>query len=175
MRRLALYLIAAAVLGCPAPAGAAPFTAELERDFGAAAEWWGRAPTGCSTLTLELVAEGSLDAEARATQPIAGEPPVPCVMQVEPPLPLARPCHTLEVVIHEYGHLLGEGHTDDPASIMYGGDPMPGIVCDPIERARLRRQVAETRARCRSKTAPAQRRWCRTQIRSLQRQMHALR
>lgn len=157
-----------AALALAAPAQAAPFTPAMEADLAFAAEWWGRSPTGCSSYTTELVPDGSLEAEGRATQPEPGTV-VPCVMQIEEPKPLALPCNTREVIVHEYGHWLGEGHSPDPVSIMYEGESS-GDICaaETTARARTfaRRGLRHTRARCARKTHPAQLRWCREQIRA---------
>lgn len=152
------------VLGWVAVARAAPFTPELEADYAFAEQWWGgTVPTGCSTVTREVLPDEAMPGRGgQATQPNPGTEPVACVLDVSESS-LSVPCYRREVVLHEYGHLLGYGHSEDPASIMY--PTVPGTLCQAESRAllvaQLKRGIARIQARCRSLGHPRQRRLCR--------------
>ena len=84
-----------------------------------AEQWWGgQRPANCTSLSIEFDATVMTNAGAagEATEP---ERPEPCIMRVAHITYIPLMC---QVVIHEYGHLLGHGHSPDPHSIMYG-DP----------------------------------------------------
>lgn len=155
------------VLGMAGAAKAAPFTPELEADYAYAAGWWEEAPTGCSSITLEVVPSDEIEGDAgRATIPREGELEA-CRLLIADTLP---PCADREVVLHEYGHLLGLGHSADPASIMY-----PGGSYRDCEREALGQQLVEleaaashVQARCRIKT---RHRLCRQSARRWNREL----
>jgi hypothetical protein len=79
-----------------------------------AREYWGHEPTNCTSLSIEFDATSfeTGDSGGEATEP---ETPEACVMRVKH-LSAFGEC---EVTVHEYGHLLGYGHSTDPSSIMY--------------------------------------------------------
>ncbi len=115
------------------PANAAPFSPRLLYAYELANEHWGGPPTGCSSLSLEVVPNGSLgDAEGMATLPAPGEAPQPCFIKIieqdAQPNWFERAC---AVIRHEDGHLHGLGHTDAPHSIMN-----PGVTFVPSQCAR---------------------------------------
>jgi len=127
MRKTTLLTIALS-LALAAPAAAAPFTPTLNADFAFAARWWAYQPTGCSSLTLEVLAPDEMlnpGAAGEATQP---EPvdAMPCFVHIAWE-PRRSKCSTLEIVLHEYGHLLGLGHSLNPANIM--APHLPGRIC----------------------------------------------
>jgi len=104
----------------PVSAAAEP-AATAEGDLAIAKEFWGdREPTGCSSIsfTTEVHSE---DAGGEATELIAGEPPVPCTIAVKEvgSDPTRTRISVCVAAVHEWGHLLGEGHSPDPESVMY--------------------------------------------------------
>lgn len=102
------------------PANARPFPPRLLYANALANRHWGGAPTDCSSLTLEVVPNGSMgDAEGMATLPEPGELPQPCFIKIierdSRPDWFERAC---AVIRHESGHLHGLHHTNAPRHIM---------------------------------------------------------
>jgi len=128
-----VVLLAVLVLTAgPFEAPAAPFTPELEADYAYAEQWWGGAqPVGCTTrLTRELKTEEEIEARGRVLRTWSGQVEdgdykEECRVYIAEGL---EACEQREVVVHEYGHLIGLHHNDDPASIMYSGGTH-GILC----------------------------------------------
>jgi hypothetical protein len=114
---------AAVVFGGPA---AAPAT--LHGDFDAAAAYWQAAPARCST---ESVTSGRMPSHVlgEATIPDAVESG-PCEMKISRGMSPRMRCL---VVVHEYGHWLGYGHSRDRQDPMF---PVvgPRMVVPPCER-----------------------------------------
>ena len=158
-------LCVVAVLGVVVPvAEAAPFTPELEADYAYAEQWWGAVPSGCSGVTREVLPDTAMPGHGgQATQPKDGAAPIPCIIDIAEGS-LAVTCQRREVVLHEYGHLLGYGHSEDPASIMYPA--APGTLCE-IEVAE--EESAETAAWLRQARAEQLRRCRRLQHRNVRR------
>lgn len=153
-------------------AKAAPFTPELEADYAYAEQWWGAAPVHCSSIDREVVTKADIGgALGRATQP---QPPtvlMPCVMLIA--AETASPCALRQTVVHEYGHLLGYGHSTDPANVMYPTGNA-ALVCGEADAeaaedaahaasviAYLQRGLDRTRARCHRYRTSLQHRLCR--------------
>lgn len=124
MKRLLVLVPLVLALAAPASASAraAALTAEtpqLAADYAAAIAYWGvpDGPEWCATVTASTQAADPSDGEA-------GHADVPthfgddCGFVVDAGL---RACEQVGIVRHEVGHLLGEGHSADPASPMYGG------------------------------------------------------
>lgn len=154
-------LIAATLLAVVAPAACAdPFGPAEEAAYQQAEAFWQRQPTNCTSIAKEVgVLAGGED--SWASVPSA---PGPCRIEVAPGL---SPPWLCEVMTHEYGHLLGLGHSTDPADVMY---PVLGALASPIcaalaaaeARVAARRQAwsewRERRAGCRAARGPYERR-----------------
>jgi hypothetical protein len=127
---VAAFLVALALAGIGRPgaetAKAEPLPPAMQAAWDAAAEWWGVAPTGCASLTVEVSAAAALTAEfpdtppgyavlGRATIPPGGGPPVACAVRLAVEL-LADPGELCQVARHEYVHILGLDHA--PEGIM---------------------------------------------------------
>lgn len=156
---------------------AAPFGSAEEAAFVEAQSYWGgAAPTRCSSITREVVPPGSLDGPdaadsvGRATMPEPGTV-VPCGVWIVSGL---RPCKLRYVMAHEYGHLLGYGHTEEPENVM---NPLSGQA--PFCRAEVareeatedRRDFALLRRECRRESHPRERRACWRSIRQIRREV----
>jgi Matrixin len=109
---LATALASAAI----AFAGPAPAPSTLQGDLDAAAAYWQQAvPAQCSSETVSSVAKlpGRVLAEATLSQPdLSG----PCTMEVTRGMTHRLRCL---VVVHEYGHWLGLGHSADRHDVMF--------------------------------------------------------
>jgi hypothetical protein len=104
-------------------AQAAPGTAD--EDWAIAEAYWGRQPTQCSVI---VKGDTPLPENAgEASQPFPGFYG-PCIFEIRPGQDLEAQCI---VIVHEYGHLLGEGHSADPDFVMHS-PPVRGSVpgCD---------------------------------------------
>jgi|GEM_PF-4500004 len=130
---------------------AAPFTPELEADYQAALAWWGvPAPSQCASVAREILLTGDPEGEGvaeRATQPEPGETGVECRIRLfEPALAQQFPsaCEKEATIRHAVGHLLGYGHSTDPASIMNPAR-LNSACPDPVEELRWRRLTVQSR------------------------------
>lgn len=132
MRHLRATIAAAAVaLAVAAPCQAAPFTPELNRAYNVAVRFWHQAPSNCTSLDREIVADAAMPEESEGWATIASEP-TPCVLFIRRTLAAPRWFErACAVLIHEVGHLLGFQHSEDPANVMY-----PEVVAIPAACAR---------------------------------------
>ncbi len=81
---------------------------------------WGGPPPLCATVTVEFdrAPIHHVGRAGEATRPI--RPQTKCFARLAA-LP-GRSEYLCNVTLHEYGHLMGEGHTSDPTALMFG-DP----------------------------------------------------
>jgi hypothetical protein len=134
MKRLLLLGMALFLLGT-ASAQARPFGPVEEADYAYAQAFWGvQSPPLCGEVvkTVEPPATGTT---ADATMPTSLTSR--CVMQVsEEPVESNGPGIVCIAIIHEFGHLLGLGHSADPGSVMYP-EPATSLVpyCQEQEEA----------------------------------------
>jgi hypothetical protein len=105
--------LASAALSFAAPA---PAPATMEGDFAAAATYWqGAAPAGCSSQTVSSVPKlaGRVLGEATLGDPSQNGP---CTMEISRGMTHRMRCL---VVVHEFGHWLGHGHSSDRKDVMF--------------------------------------------------------
>jgi Matrixin len=113
-------LVLGACLLLPAGAQAEP-AATAEGDLAIAKAFWGREPTDCSSVTFSTEVHQGAEAGGEATEPVPGDPPIACMIAVREvwSTPAESPVRVCVYAVHEWGHLLGEGHSSDPNSVMY--------------------------------------------------------
>jgi len=122
---LSTLVAVVALFGLTGTAQADPFDSTLEAEYGAALAFWGvSAPPQCEEVRKEVVptdpwsipGEGGV---ARATQPPPGVVYSYCTLWVFADKFPPGACLQQETMNHEVGHLLGHGHSEDLANIMY--------------------------------------------------------
>lgn len=133
--RRSLPLAALATLAVAAPAQASPTPADFQRDVAVAADYWHQtAPCGAPTMQLD-----STDVRTESGAPAGGWVSAigatDCVIHVRdtPTNDWGTDQQGLCVLVgHEYGHLLGLGHTKDPGGLMFDGPSLiPPVGCRP--------------------------------------------
>lgn len=129
MRKLILTTL---ILMAVAPVGAAQ--ADLQSEYTEAVAWWGQSPTWCASVDLSYQMPNPDDAEA-AHADIPTRYGDECGVVMDSGMPV---CAEVEVMRHEVGHLLGYGHSTDPASVMYGGSKTSWPNCAAEEAAETR-------------------------------------
>jgi hypothetical protein len=128
-------------LALAAPAGAAPFTPELERAYNTALRFWHTEPGNCTSLGREIVADAAMPEETEGWATIATEP-TPCVLYVQRTLAAPRNFErACAVMIHEVGHLLGYEHSADPRNVMYPEVVAIPSICQRVGLRELNRRT----------------------------------
>lgn len=88
---------------------------------------WGGPPPNCGTLTVEYDRAPTYWPGRDGEASIPTEPGTECFAHLAPMRP-GQGEYVCNVTLHEYGHLMGEGHVSDPHALMYGDpfDVAPG-------------------------------------------------
>jgi hypothetical protein len=113
-------IFAAALIFAPHSDAAAPPEGWGAAEVHVAEAYWGSGTAlTCETVTMEFDASGlqnTIHGEAmgEATQP--GQREAECILRIAPATDIYSQCLA---VVHEYGHLLGHGHSPDPTNVMY--------------------------------------------------------
>jgi hypothetical protein len=109
-----MILAAALASAAVALAGPAPAPATLQGDLDAAAAYWQAAPALCSTESMTSIpSRGRVLGEGTVPDPTLSGP---CVMEISTGMNRRLRCL---VVVHEYGHWLGHGHSPDRHNVMF--------------------------------------------------------
>jgi hypothetical protein len=144
MTKWILAALTVLALASPTAALAEP-TPTAEGDLAIARTYWGREPNGCSSITFTTEVLGGDDLGGEATEPTPGVPPVPCRIAVREvwSTPGQSPVMACIFAVHEWGHLLGEGHSPDPGSVMYFQPRVSSVpACEnPVETAEGQEEV----------------------------------
>lgn len=124
-RIITVIALAASLLG---PASAAANTPQDDAMLAVASAYWGAEAT-CPASSIEVV-DGPLETGGEGGRAIVGGclDPAPHRIELSGTFTAWTRCF---LIVHEYGHLLGMQHSDDPASPMhatYAGARVPG--CD---------------------------------------------
>lgn len=166
LRRSALWAaaLAAVVMVMPAPASAddgPPLLDDALANYFAAAQahWGGPVPTcmvnGVTPIAVHAILYDDPDpaVAARAEQP-------GCRIWLDRQLwHEMRPLEACTVVVHEWGHLLGYGHVDDPLDVMAEFPSRPPAECAAMRREAPRGRASVRRTRpCRIHSRRAHRR-----------------
>jgi len=133
MRRFLSILVLTLVCATPPAASARPFNEAEQTSYQIGLSHWGVAAP-CNNVQLEVV-----PATAMGDAGAAGEAWW-CAIRLrdtyvdDPRWTYQQKCQT---VVHEVGHLLGHGHTDEPGNIMSpsGDATVPGCHAEALRRA----------------------------------------
>jgi hypothetical protein len=137
MKRLGATIVLIILVAVPTTAQAAPFPPRLNFAYSLATGYWGQTPQACASIDKQIVPPGSLGnplsnfaISGRATQPAEDAPPssVDCILWIDrayaEPIIFDLLC---AVMVHNVGHLLGKGHSEDPRDVMHESIPVPEL------------------------------------------------
>lgn len=96
------------------PQGWGAAEVEIAEDY-----WQSGTALNCETLSIEFDATGltmTVNGEALGEATEATSRSAHCEMRIAPNSSVYSQCLA---VVHEYGHLLGHGHSPDPTNVMY--------------------------------------------------------
>lgn len=128
-----------ALLAVPTEAHARPFNELDEAIYLEALAYWGvDSPPACATVAASVEALPA-DRRGEATKPPPDAREIACILRISDAI---STCEERSVMRHEVGHLLGYGHSEDPASFMHS--PSPNVFCvTEEEEATLQAQYRE--------------------------------